>query len=90
MRQEEEAQSRSGFSPESGSEEMLSEEAGEGGWENDQRTVRLRGGWVEAMLERSRDVNKRTISRSSRRAPATRRPGVAFEFVPSFCYLQYH
>ena len=42
VRQEEEAQSKSGLSPELGSEEMLSEEAGEGGWENDQRTVRLR------------------------------------------------
>ena len=89
-RHEEEAQSKSAFVLEVGSEEMLSKDAGDGGWKNDQRTVRLRGGWVEAMLERSRDVNKRTISRSSRRAPATRRPGVAFEFVPSFCYLQYH
>ena len=42
LRQDEEAQSKSGLRPESGSEEMLSEEAGEGGWENDQRTVRLR------------------------------------------------
>ena len=41
-RHDEEAQSKSAFVLEVGSEEMLSEEAEEGGWENDQRTVRLR------------------------------------------------
>ena len=43
-RHDEEAQSKSAFVLEVGSEEMLSKDAGDGGWKNDQRTVRLRGG----------------------------------------------
>ena len=86
LRQEEEAHRRRGwFRPEVGRLERRREAAGERGWKNDQRAVRLR---EEARPEWSGEVDRRRGKRKRKRRapPPSRQDTAGFDLVPpSFC-----
>ena len=80
------AQRRRGwFEPEVGRLERRREAAGERGWKNDQRAVRLR---EEARPEWPGEVDRRRGKRKRKRRappPSRSRPDTDFDLVPSFC-----
>ena len=63
--------------------ERRREAAGERGWKNGQRAVRLR---EEARPECSGEVDRRREKRKrKRRLPPPSKPDTSFDLVPSFC-----
>ena len=63
--------------------ERRREAAGERGWKNDQRAVRLR---EEARPEWPDDIDRRRKRKRKRRVPPPSRKDTAgFDLVPSFC-----